>query len=102
MNRKKRLTAKTKFEIYLKTRDENAPIGEILREYGIHLSDLKDIEDLVEAGAIDRLKTNQPKTKEIQDVTQAEYEELKKELLRKEKALAEMSVEYLLLKKKDK
>lgn len=64
--KQRRLTAKTKFEIHLITRDENAPIGEILREYGLHLSDLKEI----------------------------------KELARKERALTEMSVGYLLLKKR--
>jgi transposase-like protein len=100
--KRRRLTAKTKFEIYLKTRGENAPIGEILREYGIHLSDLKEIEDLVEAGAINRLKTKQVKINGHADTSPEEVEELKKELARKEKALAEMSVEYLLLKKKDK
>lgn len=100
--KQRRLTAKTKFEIYLRTRGENAPVGEILREYGLHLSDLKEIEDLVEAGAISRLKTKQAKTKDRDEITPEEYVELQKELLRKEKALAEMSVEYLLLKKKDK
>lgn len=98
--KQRRLTAKTKFEIYLRTRGENAPVGEILREYGLHLSDLKEIEDLVEAGAISRLKTKQAKTKDQDEITPEEYVELQKELLRKEKALAEMSVEYLLLKKK--
>ncbi|MCK4260580.1 MAG: hypothetical protein KAX49_16505 [Halanaerobiales bacterium] len=60
--RRKRLTAKTKYNIFLKTREANAPIGEILREYGLHLSDLKEIKETVELRAIARLKT---KTKQI-------------------------------------
>jgi hypothetical protein len=99
--KQRRLTAKTKFEIYLRTRDENAPVGEILREYGLHLSDLKEIEELVEAGAISRLKTKQSKIKSDNEVSSEDVEELRKELARKEKALTEMSDEYLLLKKKD-
>ena len=66
--KQRRLTAKTKFEIYLRTRGE----------YGLHLSDLKEIEDLVEAGAISRLKTKQSKTKDQDEVTPEEYVELQK------------------------
>jgi hypothetical protein len=35
-DKRKRLTAKTKFDIYLKTRPKNAPVGELLRKYGLH------------------------------------------------------------------
>lgn len=99
--KRRRLTAKTKFEIYIKTRDESN-VGEVLREYGIHLSDLREIEELVEAGAVDRLKTKGAKTKVLEEVSFEEYQELAKELDRKEKALADLTVEYLILKKNDK
>ena len=32
-----RLTAKLKFEIYLKTREPGAPVAEVLRHHGLHL-----------------------------------------------------------------
>jgi hypothetical protein len=37
--KRRRLTAKRKFEIYLETKKEGAKIGEILRREGIHLND---------------------------------------------------------------
>ena len=43
--KRKRLTAKRKFEIYLETKKEGAKIGEILRREGIHLNDLRAIEE---------------------------------------------------------
>lgn len=36
-----RLTAERKFRIFLETRKEDAPVGEILRKYGLTLADLE-------------------------------------------------------------
>ena len=36
-----RLTAARKLELYLATRSPEAPVGEILRQYGLHLDDLR-------------------------------------------------------------
>jgi hypothetical protein len=41
------LTAKKKFEIYPATRGKDAPVGEILWKHGLHLSDLRVIEESV-------------------------------------------------------
>jgi hypothetical protein len=99
-DRNKRLTAKRKFEVYLSTREKEAPIGEILRKYGMHLSELKEIENIVESTAIEALKVrNKHKLNEM--VSASEYHAVLTELQRKEKALAEMTVEYTLLKKND-
>ena len=54
--KRRRLTARRKFEIYLETKKEGAKIGEILRREGIHLNDLRAIEEQVERGAIGALK----------------------------------------------
>lgn len=99
--RKKRVTAQMKFEVYLKTRGDDAPVGELLREYGLHLSDLKEIEDAVEQGAIASLKTKSKNRKDLEEVTLQDYRALQEELQRKEKALVELSVEYMVLKKND-
>lgn len=101
INRKKRLTAKKKFEIYLQTRGENAPIGEILREYGLHLSDLRKIEEIVEHEAIASLKARSKSTKELKEVTPEDFLSLQNELERKDKALADLTVQYMILKKND-
>ena len=37
-----RLTAQRKLELYQATRAPEAPVGEILRQYGLHLDDLRE------------------------------------------------------------
>ena len=101
-DRPKRLTAGRKLEIYLETRSKDANIGEILRKYGIHLDDLRAIEAAVEAGALKELKKRGPgKKKKYIDVDAKDWERMEKELAEKEKALAEMTVLFTQLKKKD-
>ena len=51
-----RLTAERKFRIFLETRNPDAPVGEILRRYGLTLEDLRAIEEAVESSAIAGLK----------------------------------------------
>lgn len=96
-----RLTAKRKFEIYLATRGEDAPVGEILRQHGLHLSDLRVIEETVEFGAIESLKSRNKKTKDTEPVSAKDYNALLSQLEQKEKALADLAVEFTILKKKD-
>lgn len=96
-----RLTAKKKFEIYLETRGEDAPVGEILRKYGLHLSDLRIIEETIEFGAIESLKRRGNKAKNTEPVSSEDYNALLSQLEQKEKALADLAVEFTLLKKKD-
>lgn len=96
-----RLTAKKKFEIYLETRGENAPVGEILRQHGLHLSDLRIIEEAIEFGAIESLKRRGNKAKNAEPVSAEDYNALLSQLEQKEKALADLAVEFTLLKKKD-
>ena len=51
-----RLTAARKLELYLATRAPEAPVGEILRQYGVHLDDLRQIERVIEGSALAALK----------------------------------------------
>ena len=99
--RPKRLTAQMKFKIYLETRAKDAPVGEILRRYGLQLKDLRDIEDKVETSAIAGLKVHYGRQKKRRDVTPEEYEEMAEELRQKDKALADLAAEYQLFKKKE-
>ena len=50
-----RLTAQRKLELYRTTRAPDAPVGELLREYGLHLDDLREIEQTVESAALAEL-----------------------------------------------
>lgn len=99
--RPKRLTAQRKFELYLQTRAPEAPIGEILRRYGVHLADLRRIEEVVEGGAISALKVSCGRQARNRKVAPEEYERLVGELREKEKALADLAVEYQLFKKNE-
>ena len=96
---KRKLTAEEKWQIYQETNARNAPVGEILRKHGLYPSDLTKIRKQVEEGALKELGRNRYK-KKSEMVAMTEYEKLQEELSSKEKALAQMSEEYLLLKKK--
>lgn len=100
-DKKRRLTAQKKFEIYLETKQPGAKIGEILRREGIHLNDLREIEELVERGAIGALKTRGPGRGPRRRIDPLEYDQLKQELKEKERAISDLMVEYTLLKKSE-
>ena len=48
----RRLTARRKFQIYVETRGENAPVGEILRRWNLSLEQLRKIERVLQEGAV--------------------------------------------------
>jgi hypothetical protein len=96
-----RMTAQRKLDVYRKTRDANAPIGEILREYGLHLDDLRQIEATVESAALAALKVHGSHHKLPFDVTGERVAELEQEIQEKTQALAELSVAFITLEKKD-
>jgi len=98
--RPKRLTAQRKFELYLETRAPEAPIGEIVRRYGVHLPQLRHIEQVVESAATAALKADGRKRRQPSVVTPERVLYLEAELAEKTQALAELSVAYSLLEKK--
>lgn len=95
----KRLTARKKFELYLEARAPEASIGEILRRYGVHLPQLRHIEEVVESAAIAALKADGRKRCQPSVVTPERVLQLEAELAEKTQALAELSVAYSLLEK---
>ena len=95
-----RMTAQRKLEVYQKTRDANAPIGEILREYGLHLDELRQIEATVESAALAALKVHGSHHKLPGDVTPKRVAQLEQEIREKTQALAELSVAFITLEKK--
>lgn len=88
-----------KWQIFLETTVKGAPVGEILRRNGLYSSDLTKIRKDAEAGALKELGRRRY-SKKPQEVPYQDYERVKTELAAKEKALAQMSEEYLLLKKR--
>lgn len=93
------LTPEKKFQIFLETQRGETPTGEILRREGLYSSDLARIRQQVKDGAIDRLATR-PGKRRRPPVAANEYEALKRELEEKERALADLSVELTILRKK--
>jgi len=96
--RRRKLTPEEKWQIFLETSVGNAPVGEILRRKGLYSSELTKIRKQVEEGALKELGRNRHKKK--QPVPYDQYARLEAELRAKEKALAQMGEEYLLLKKR--
>ena len=97
--KRKKPTAVEKWQIFLETSAKDAPVGEILRRRGVYSSELTKIRRQVEEGALKELGKKRYSRK-AQEVPYEEYERLKAELAAKEKALAQMGEEYLLLKKR--
>ena len=96
-----RLTAQRKLELYCLTRAPDAPIGEWVRQYGVHLDDLRQIEQTVEGTALAALKSAGRHGRLPREVSPARILQLEQELREKTTALAELSVAYTLLEKKE-
>ena len=97
--KRKKMRAQEKWQIFLETSVKGAQVGEILRRHGLYSSDLTKIRNQVESAALKELGRRKY-SKKPQDVPYQDYERIKVELAAKEKALAQMSEEYLLLKKR--
>jgi len=99
---RKRLTARRKFELYVETRQKDANVGEILRRYGVHLNDLRQIEGAVERAATEALTGSRSNTHRVLNAEgPVDIAELRQDLARKGQALAELMVEQALLKKSE-
>jgi transposase-like protein len=97
--RKRRiLSPEKKFQIFLESQSGKGPVGEILRREGIYSTDLTRIRQKVKEGALERL-ADRPGAKK-KTVSQDDYDALKLELEEKEHALADLSVELAILRKK--
>ena len=92
------LSPEKKFQVFLESQSGKNPVGEILRREGIYSTDLSRIRQKVKEGALERL-ADRPGTKR-KTVSQQDYDALKRELEEKERALADLSVELAILRKK--
>ena len=96
-----RLTAQRQLELYLATRAPDAPVGEILRGYGLHLDDLRAIEQTIESAALAALKVRGRHGRQPRDVSPERTLQLEQELSEKTRALAELSIAFTVLEKKE-
>jgi len=92
------LSAEKKYQLFLEAERGGQLLGEILRREGLYSSDLARIREQVKEGAMERLRARPgPKP---QTVCVDEYTALKQELEAKERAMADLSVELAILRKK--
>jgi transposase-like protein len=98
--KRRKLQAEEQLNLYKMCEQQNARIGELLRRHGLFSSDLQRIRSTVEEGALNALKECKPGRKTKKAVSKDEYDALQRELQEKEKALAEMTVLFTVLKKK--
>jgi transposase-like protein len=92
------LSAEKKFQLFLEAQHSAEPIGELLRREGLYSTDLARIRQQVREGALARLSAKPGR--KAGTVSAEAYEELKRELQQKERALADQSVELAILRKK--
>ena len=92
------LSAEKKFQIYLEAQGNAQPVGALLRREGLFSTDLARIRQQVKEGALQRLSAK-PGKKPNQVDSEA-YDALKHELQEKERALADLTVELAILRKK--
>jgi transposase-like protein len=99
-DRKKRrlVSPEKKFQLFLESHTGETPVGELLRREGIYSTDLTRIREKVREGALERLADRPGAQKKT--VSQADYDALKRELEQTERALADLSVELAVLRKK--
>ena len=98
-----RLTAQRKLELYLATRAPEAPVGELLRQYGVHLDDLRQIEQTIKSAALAALKVQGRHGRLPTDVSPERLLHLEQELTEKTRALADprASGGFTVLEKKE-
>jgi transposase-like protein len=92
------LNAEKKFQIYLEAQNSDQPVGELLRREGLFSTDLARIRQQVKEGALQRLGAKPGR--QPGHVSTEVHEALKRELQEKERALADLSVELAILRKK--
>jgi transposase-like protein len=100
VRKRRNLPAEKKYAILEELHRSTANKSEILRREGLYTTDVQRYEVIAREGAIKALGLSGPGRKRSNEVSMTEYESLKKDLARKDKALSEMAVEFTILKKK--
>ncbi len=97
---RRRIPAEKKYAILEEFRQSTANKAEILRREGLYTTDIQRYEAIAREGAIRALELSKPGRRHPTEVSVTEFESMKKDLARKDKALSEIAVEFTILKKK--
>ncbi len=99
--KRRKLSGEKKYTLIEELKFSSGNKSEILRREGLYSADIKRFEDIAKEGAIKALNDSHPGRRKKQiDISMEEHDRLKRDLERKNKALAELSVEFTILKKK--
>ena len=98
--KRRNLSGEKKYQVLEEIKRNPSQKVEILRREGLYRSDLKKYEDIVRDAGIKALGQMRPGKKRPLEVPIERYEAIKRDHDAKEKALAELTVEFLALKKK--
>jgi len=100
IRKRRKLSGEKKYQVLEEIKSHPERKAEILRREGLYSGDILRFERVVRIAAITALHNNRPGRKAPAVIPIEQFVQIQKELGQKEKALAEMSVEYFALKKK--
>jgi hypothetical protein len=98
--KRRHLSGEKKYQVLQEVRANPGKKAEILRREGLFQTDLKRYEDIVREAGIKALGQMRPGKKRMLEVSAETHELLKQEYEKQEKALAGLTVEFMVLKKK--
>lgn len=99
VRKRRHLSPQEKYQIFLEAikAEKNGGVGEVIRKYDIHSSDLQRIKRAVEEGAIQMFKNNKSRKPQV---SYDEYKAKEEEIKRLESVIVEMAAQVVVLKKK--
>ena len=98
--KRRNLSGEKKYQVLEEIKRNPGKKAEILRREGLYQNDIKRYEEITRDAGIKALGQMRPGKKRPREVPIEQHETLKREHDAKEKALAELTVEFLALKKK--
>lgn len=98
--KRRHLSGEKKYQVLQEVKTSPGNKTEILRREGLFQNDIKRYDDVVKAAGIKALGQMRPGRQRPKDVSSEQYETLKQEFEIQETALAALTVEFLVLKKK--
>jgi hypothetical protein len=98
--KRKHLSGEKKYQILQEVKCSPGKKGEILRREGLYQNDLRRYDDIAKEASVKALGQMRPGKKKVQEVPAEQYELLQREYAIQEKALAGLTVEFMVLKKK--
>jgi len=98
--KRRRLSGDKKYQVLQEVKAYPARKGEILRREGLFQNDIRRFDDVAKEASIKALGQMRPGKKRLHEVSSETHELLKRNFSIQEQALAALTVEFMVLKKK--